>query len=103
MLVCDVTWLRHCVVVAWQCYLVLPPHMQRAVIRLVGIPSDPASPPSHSSTPHSDGVYVVTGPLYLPSPEADPASGRPGWRMSYPMIGGRPKYPNELLAMCVAA
>lgn len=36
----------------------------------------------------SDGVYVVTGPLYLPTPEADPATGRPGWRMQYPMIGG---------------
>jgi hypothetical protein len=37
----------------------------------------------------ADGVYVVTGPLFLPSPEADPASGKPGWRMQYPMIGAR--------------
>jgi DNA/RNA endonuclease G (NUC1) len=35
----------------------------------------------------SDGVYIVTGPLYLPTPEADPASGRTGWRMQYPLIG----------------
>ncbi|KIY96603.1 endonuclease, partial [Monoraphidium neglectum] len=34
----------------------------------------------------SDGVYIVTGPLYLPTPEADPASGRTGWRMQYPLI-----------------
>ncbi|GBF90528.1 DNA RNA non-specific endonuclease [Raphidocelis subcapitata] len=39
----------------------------------------------------SDGVYVVTGPLYLPTPDADAATGRPGWRMQYPMIGKPPQ------------
>ncbi|KAI8471792.1 MAG: DNA/RNA non-specific endonuclease [Monoraphidium minutum] len=39
----------------------------------------------------SDGVYVVTGPLYLPGPDADAAAGKPGWRMSYPMIGKPPQ------------
>jgi hypothetical protein len=36
---------------------------------------------------HADGVYVVTGPLFLPQPDGETNK----WTMKYPMIGeGRP-------------